>query len=73
MLTPAVVLALALGLALLLLILTVSVVSVLAVVSKMPDQRETGIKVLGQLRLMLRHVLDTIRRQRGGDDDDSTG
>jgi hypothetical protein len=70
MLSPAVIIAAGLALALLMLILTVSVVSILSVAFRTPDQRQDGIKVLGQLSTMLRHVLDAIRRRRGRGDDD---
>jgi hypothetical protein len=69
MLSPTVIIAAGLVLALLLLIVTVSVVSIVSVASKVADQRKDGIKVLGQLGTMLRHILDTIRRRRGGGGD----
>jgi hypothetical protein len=55
----------AVGTGLLLLIGTACTIALLSVLLKAPDQRESGLKVLSELRQMVRDVLDTIRSWKG--------
>jgi hypothetical protein len=66
--TPTFLLAFAVAASLLLLVGGVVLVSVLAVVLEADEQGDTGVRVLAELRQMLRDLLNVIRRGGTGDD-----